>query len=68
VVDNVAVATYVGIAVTLFSSLVLLAFHLGRLSMRVQSLEDWRRIIDERDQPIYETMRRIEALLKSRAH
>ncbi len=67
-VDNVALATYVGIGVTLFSSLVMLAFHMGRLSMRVQSLEDWRRVIDERDRPLYETLRRIEAMMGLRGH
>ena len=45
-----------------------LAYHVGRVSSRVESLEEWRARVDQQFEPLYATLRRIEQLVKTRGH
>jgi len=63
-VDSGAIATYVIGGAALGSSLLTLAFFLGRLTNRVDSLERWRIATESQNDRLFEEFRRIERLIK----
>lgn len=65
--DSAVVATYVVGGATLGGSLLTLAYFLGRLSNRVEALENWRLGVDRRADEVFTELRKIEALIRGEA-
>jgi hypothetical protein len=60
----VAVATYVGIFATILIALMTVTFHIGRLSARVDSLEQWRATLERQIDSVHGGIRHLEDLIK----
>lgn len=62
--DSVAAATYVLAGISVAGSLLVLAYHIGRLSLRVERLEEDRRRFEHKFDAVHATMRRMELLIR----
>lgn len=61
--DSSAIATYIVGGVSLAATLLTLAYHVGRLSARVDSLEEWRRETKSTFDTLHGALRHIESLI-----
>lgn len=64
---SVALATYVASAVTVIGAVLVLVFHTGRLSVRVERLEEDRLGFERKFDAVHATLRRLEALIRGEA-
>lgn len=65
--DSVAAATYVLGGISVAGSLLLLAYHIGRLSVRVERLEEDRQRFERQFNAMHSSLRRVESMMRGEA-